>query len=415
LKKVIVPGLEPQGDKPLELLFPEKWDVTRCAMEGEGKPVLRDDEIKAVLENPVGAKPLSKLVEGHKEVVILFDDSTRPSKTFRVIPFVLEALEKEKIPEENIRFIMASGSHGPHGRLDFVRKLGEDIVDRYAVYNHNPYDNLMDLGKTSRGTPVKINAEVMGCDLKIAIGSIHFHRLMGFSGGSKIISPGVAGIETIQYNHGNVGGFGPGFKVHPTCGYLKNEGNVMRLDSEETARMAGLDFKVDMVNNVDRDPIAIFAGDFVQEQRLAAQRALKEHATEAPKEMDIVVANAYARGNEASLAMWAANTSVKEDGAIVLIPNAPDGDINHWIFGRHGKWLAGRLASSSGPPRPLARGRRIIIYSPYKDHGLRMGLPEQRMWVKTWVEVVEELKNDYPGHAKVAVYPDATVQFPKPV
>lgn len=414
MKKVVVPSLEPYGDKPLELLFPEKWDVTRCAMGGEGKPVLRDNEIKAVLENPAGAKPLSKLVEGHKEVVILFDDSTRPSKTFRVIPFVLEALEKERIPEENIRFLMASGSHGPHGRLDFVRKLGEDIVDRYAVYNHNPYDNLTDLGKTSRGTPVKINAEVMGCDLKIAIGSIHFHRLMGFTGGSKIMSPGVASIETIQYNHGDIGGFGPGQKVHPTCGYLKNEGNVMRLDSEETARMAGLDFKIDMVNNVDRDPIAIFAGDFVQEQRLAAQRALEEHATEAPKEMDIVIVNAYARGNEPSLAMWAANTSVKKDGAIVLIPNAPDGDINHWIFGRHGKWIAGRLASAGGPPRPLAQGRRIIIYSPYREHGLRIGLPEQRMWVKTWAEVLEELKNDYPNHSKAAVYQDATVQFPKP-
>jgi len=413
LKKVIVPGLGTYGDTSHELLFPESWDVTRCAMEGEGKPVLRDNEIKFVLDNPVGAKPLSKLVEGHEEVVILFDDSTRPSKTFRVIPFVLEALEKEKIPDENIRFICASGSHGPHGRLDFVRKLGEDIVGRYAVYNHNPYDNLKDLGNSSRGTPVKINAEFMGCDLKIGIGSIHFHRLMGFTGGAKIISPGVAGIETIQYNHGNIGGFGPGLTVHPTCGYLKNEGNVMRLDAEETARMAGLDFKVDMVNNVERDPIAIFAGDFVAEQRLAAQTAFKEHATEAPKEMDIVVVNAYARGNEPGLAMWCAYTSVKEDGTVVLIPNAPDGDINHWIFGRHGKWLGSRL-SAPGPPRALTRGRRVIIYSPFKEHGLRVGLPEQRMWVKTWVETLEELKNDYPSQAKVAVYPDATLQFPRP-
>lgn len=413
MKKIIVPSIEPLGDKQHELLFPDKWDVTRCAMEGESRPVLRDDEIRTALENPVGAKPLSRLVEGHKEAVIIFDDSTRPTKTFRVLPFVLEALGKEKIPDDNIRLIIATGSHGPHGRLDFVRKLGEDVVEHYAVYNHNPYDNLKDLGKTSRGTPVKINAEVMGCDLKIGIGSIHFHRLMGFTGGAKIISPGVASIDTIQYNHGNLGGFGPGQQPHPSCGYLKNEGNIMRLDSEETAKMAGLDFKIDMVNNVSRDPIGIYAGDFVKEQRLAADRALKEHATEAPTEMDVTVVNAYARGNEPSLAMRAAYTSVKQDGAIVLIPNMPDGDINHWIFGRHGKWLGARL-SSPGPRRPLTRGRRLIIYSPYKEHGLRIGTAEQTMWVKTWPEVLEELRNDYPDHAKVAVYPDATLQFPKP-
>lgn len=185
MKKINVPSIEPTGDRQHELLFPDKWDVARCDMDGVNKPVLGDDEIRTALENPIAAKPLSRLVQGHKEVVVLFDDSTRPTKTFRVLPFVLDALKKERIPEDNIRFIVATGSHGPHGRLDFVRKLGEDIVEEYAVYNHNPYDNLKDLGKTSRGTPVKINAEVMGCDLKIGIGSIHFHRLMGFTGGAR--------------------------------------------------------------------------------------------------------------------------------------------------------------------------------------------------------------------------------------
>lgn len=305
---------------------------------------------------------------------------------------------------------MATGSHGPHGRLDFVKKLGEEVVDQYPVYNHNPYDNLEHLGETSRGTSVEVNAKVMGCDLKIGIGSILFHRLMGFSGGGKMISLGVAGIETIQHNHGEVGGFGPGRKTHPSTGYLKNRGNVMRLDAEEAARMAGLDFKIDIIINLNREPIALFAGDFVEEQRLGALRAREEYATTAQRERDIVVVNAYSRANEAGLAMWAAYTSVKEDGAIVLIPNAPDGEINHWIFGRHGKWHGGRLWSPR-TRRPLQRGRRLIIYSPYKERGLdlKLGLPEQVIWVKTWVEILEELRNDYPDNARVLVYPDATL------
>lgn len=93
MKRVVVPNLEWYGDQPLELLFPERWEVTRCAIEGEGKPGLRDHEIRAVLENPVGTKPLIQLVEGHEEVVVLFDDLTRPTKTYKILPFLLKALK----------------------------------------------------------------------------------------------------------------------------------------------------------------------------------------------------------------------------------------------------------------------------------------------------------------------------------
>lgn len=413
MKSVFVPSIELAGDKPRELVFPDNWDVTWCGSEAETKPVLANEEIRKVLENPIGSHPLSKVVEGRSEVVIVIDDSTRGTKTYRLLPHVLSTLEKSGVSDENVRFVMASGAHGPHGRVDFARKLGDDVLERFAVYNHNPYDNLTHLGTTGRGTPVDINAEVMGCDLKIGIGSVVWHTMFGFTGGAKMILPGVSGIETIQHNHGNVGGFGPGFTPHPTCGYLKNEGNIMRLDAEETARIAGLDFKIDAVNNLERDPVALYAGDFVAEQRLAAKTAFELHGVQPPTGMDIVVVNAYGRGNESSLAMRAAYPSVKDNGAIVLIPNAPDGDINHWIFGRHGKWLGSRL-SRPGARRPLTKGRRLIIFSPHKDQGLRIGLREQTIWVKTWQDVVEELSNDYRDSAKVCVYPDATVQFAKP-
>ncbi len=239
LTKVEIPHHCWYDDKPLELTFPDEWKVHLCKVASEDVKTMTPEQIKAAIANPVSQKPLAKLAEGAEEVVIIFDDMTRPTKTFQYAPFILETLHEAGIPEDNIRFIIAPGTHGTYGRRDFVKKLGDEIVSNYAVYNHNPYDIIDYLGKTELGTPVWVNSEVMACDLKIGIGTVLFHRLTGLSGGGKMISPGVAGMETIKYNHGEIGGFGPGLTPCKSTGYLMNEDNRMRMDMEEAARVAG--------------------------------------------------------------------------------------------------------------------------------------------------------------------------------
>jgi nickel-dependent lactate racemase len=413
VREVSVPSLAWYENTPLKLEFPEGWDVKRCRVECEGAPAMGERMIRAAIENPHGSKPLSRLAEGRPEVAIIIDDMTRPTRSYQYVRPILEILGRAGVPRDNIRFIMAGGSHGTFGRLDFAKKLGDEIVAEYQCYNHNPYEYLEYLGETSRGTPVYVNAEVMSCDLKIGIGTVLFHRLMGFTGGGKIILPGVSGIDTIAHNHGDVGGFGPGLTPHPSTGYLKCEGNAMRLDAEEAARMAGLDYKVDAVLNLDLEPVRVYAGDFVQAHRMASREALKWHRTEAPREMDIVVANTYMRANEAQLALWPAYQSVREEGSIVLVANAPDGEIPHWIFGQHGKRRGARLWSPER--KPLLRGRRLIIYSPYKErsYDMRLGLPEQTVWIREWDEVLETLRAYHGDRAKVAVLPDATMGIPE--
>ena len=129
--------------------------------------------------------------------------------------------------------------------------------------------------------------------------------------------------------------------------------------------------------------------------------------------MDIVVANTYMRANEAQIGMWPANCSAKEGGSIVLIANDPDGEINHWIFGRHGKGRGARLWNPKR--RPLRRGKRLIIYSPYKmrTYDMRLGLTEQTVWLTDWGEVLEVLKAEHGLKPRVAVLPDATSGIPE--
>lgn len=412
-RRFILPGSPWFEETPLIIEFPENWEVKRCRMACENVRALTGDEIRASIESAICTEPLGKMAKGKEEVVILIDDMTRPTKTYQYLPPILNALRKGGIPTDNIRFIMASGSHGPYDRLDFLKKLREEVVAEYQIYNHNPYEYLEYLGETKRGTPIYVNTEVMSCDLKIGIGTVLFHRLMGFSGGGKIILPGVSGIETIIHNHGEIGGFAPDREPHPSTGYLRYEGNIMRLDAEEAARMAGLDFKVDTVLNLRGDPVSIYAGDFVKTHRKAAKAALRWHKAETPREMDVVVANAHMRANEAVLALWPAYFSVRNEGTIVLIPNAPEGQVNHWVFGRHGKFIGARLSHLGR--RRLRRGRRLIIYSPYKERSLdlRLGQPQQTMWLRDWEEVLEVLRTEHGPHPRVAILPDATSGIPE--
>lgn len=411
LTKVNIPHHCWYDDKPLELSFPDEWKVHLCKVASEDATPLTPEQIKATINNPIGQKPLAKLAESAEEVVIIFDDMTRPTKTFQYTPFILETLHKAGIPEDNIRFIIAPGTHGTYGRRDFVKKLGDEIVSNYAVYNHNPYDIIDYLGKTEMGTPVWVNSEVMSCDLKIGVGTVMFHRLTGLSGGGKIISPGVAGMETIKYNHGDIGGFGPGLTPCKTTGYLDNENNRMRMDMEEAARMAGLDYKIDTVLNMQRNPIELYAGDFVKTQRKAGAGVLKWHRTENP-ESDIVVAGAYMRENEPYLSLWPMYNSVTEDGTIVMVNDDPDGDINHWLFNRHGKEVGACLWNPA--KRRVLKGKRMIIFGDYplKSFLWRHDL-EEVVWIRKWDEVIEELKNHHGPGSKVAVIPDGTSCIPE--
>jgi lactate racemase len=136
-----------------------------------------------------------------KKIGIAFDDISRATPAQALAEVVLSELYEAGIPKENIIFLCALGTHGVHTRLDFVRKLGENIVAEYGVYNHNCYENCVKIGTTKRGFHVPVNKELMSCDLKRGLGSIAPHIYNGFSGGGKILFPGMAFIDTIESNH----------------------------------------------------------------------------------------------------------------------------------------------------------------------------------------------------------------------
>jgi nickel-dependent lactate racemase len=408
---VTVPQLAWLGDIEAELRFPRDWEVTVCHMEGYRAPKLSREGFLRAFANPIGCKPIRDLAKGKRNVVILFDDMSRPTKAAEIVPFLLKELEMAGVEEDKIQFICALGTHGPLTAHDFAKKLGEDIIGRFNVYNHNIYENCAFIGTTSRGTPLSLNTEFVNADFKIGIGALLPHINMGFGGGGKIILPGIASIEAITHNHGPVRDRAKETGIDSNTGFGRYEDNAQLLDIEEACRMSGLDVKIDAVINLKRDTTALFVGEPSAQYHEGVQLAKKHYSSPNPDKPDVVVANCNAKVNETVVGTALAQSLLPDSGGtIVMITNNPSGEVCHYLRRRFGNHIGGRLWKA---PSLSPKIKKFILLMPHKNKAsVDWFAPAEAItWAKDWDEVISILKADHPNGAKVAVIPDATIQF----
>lgn len=402
---VTVPILPWHGDSELEIDFPPSWDVAVLRHKGTGAIPLDEAGFRASFANPIGSLPIREGAVGKKEVCILVDDISRATPTDKIVPYVLEELEAAGIVDDQIRFIAATGAHGHLNGIEFTKKLGEDVMARFHVYNHNPYENCTSVGTSPQGTPLQFNAEVMRCDYKIGIGSIVPHGLGGFGGGSKIVLPGISSLTTIDANHARL-------FPNETTGAGKYEGNTARLDMNDAARAAGLDVKVDCIYNLKRQATHLFVGDVVEEHVAGVEVAREYWATEAVEDCDIVVANCFSKVDEMLVAPPLIAPLRRKSGVdLVLLVVTPAGQITHYRRGRFGKDFGGRAyRPKTGLP---SNTKRLILMQPYPDfRGIEcVAATELVNITRSWRETLQQLKDTYGTKARVAVVPDATVQY----
>ena len=205
------------------------------------------------LRCPIEQLPLHDSVSKDDKVVVIVTDNTRACPEDKLLPPILAELEG-KVARENITIIVALGLHQPLDREELARLLGKDIVERYNVINHDPAQTTY-LGKTSRGIPVDINTKVVEADFRISTGFIEPHFFAGFSGGRKSIAPGVFSLRSAYKNHS--------YKMiedpRSRAGILK--GNPIHEDMVEQAKMAKLNFIVNVLLNKKREITHVVAGD----------------------------------------------------------------------------------------------------------------------------------------------------------
>jgi len=412
INMIILPQLAWYGTKKLGLRLPDGWPVKSYHMPGYNRPALKPAQIRSSLDALIGTPPIRELARGKSEVVIIFDDMTRVTRVAEIVPFVLEELAEAGIPDNRIRFICALGNHGALSRLDFAKKLGEAVLARFPVYNHNPFANCTYVGTTSAGTRVHVNDEVMKCDFKIAIGSVVPHPTTGFGGGGKIILPGVASFETAEAFHRVPVRARQEQWPNQATGMGVFENNPARREAEEAATLAGLDVKIDCLVNMWGETAAIFAGAPLLAHSAAVAEAQAHYRTPKAAGQDIVIANTFAKANEAILIGLdtAFRALAPRGGDVVLIANAPDGQVTHYLMGNFGRGSGGPLLLPVRVPRFI---NHVIVYSEYPDQAGRGYIEESAKvsFVNDWETVVEMLQEWHGAEAGVAIYPNADIQY----
>ena len=215
-----------------------------------------DALIGEALAKPIGSPALRELAKGKKNAVILASDATRAVATASVLPFVIRELNDAGIGLEQIKIIVATGIHR-RATDEEMKDIAGGYYGKIQIENHDPYtrEKLVTLGVTAFGNKAEVNRSAYNADMRIAIGKIEAHEFAGFSGGRKSVLPGVASEDCIVYNHR------PEMILDPCAVSGVLAGNPVHLDMLETAKLLGIDFCVNMVQNARGKPLGVFAGE----------------------------------------------------------------------------------------------------------------------------------------------------------
>jgi len=268
------------NDRAITLSFPDSWEVV--TYWPNTPPPLTDEDISKIADSPIGQPPLYELAKGKKNPLIVVDDLARPTPTYRIVPLLLHHLERAGITSSRVRILVATGTHGEQNESALANKLGKAGIESCNVIVHNDMCNTKYIGRTSFGTPVFANKELLSSDLIIGISGVYPQHTTGFGGGSKL-SLGVLGRKSIihlHYGHEAVGG-----------NYDINNG--FRRDVTEIARMIKLNTIYTIHVNAHLEIVNLMCGDHFSYYPRAAQFSLEKYAAPLPDEADVVIANAY--------------------------------------------------------------------------------------------------------------------------
>ena len=288
--------------------------------------------------SPIESRPLAHLVEPGNTVVIVHTDITRATPNDRIMPVLLAELEGAGIARQDIILLNGLGTHRPQTEDELRAMLGDQVVEHYRCLQHDCHDdrNLVTLGKTSHGHPVRINRHYLEADVRILTGFIEPHFFAGFSGGPKAILPSLAGAESVFTNHGLH------MIAHPKATWGIIDGNPIWEEMREVALRSQPTFLLNVALNVDRQITGVFAGDMLAAHAQGCA-FVKEQAMvgiEAPYDIVLTTNSGYPLDQnlyQSVKGMSAASQIVRQSGAIIIATACEDGLPDH---GRYADLLA---------------------------------------------------------------------------
>jgi nickel-dependent lactate racemase len=329
-----------------------------------------EETVKESLERPVGSPSLSEIMKGKKKALILTVNFTRPSPRALIHPIT----ELCRRMELQVTVLIARGRHRPMTQKEIRNHLGDALVDHYPVLEHDPFDERShkEVGKTSRGVPIRVNKALFENDVVIGTGIIEPSYLCGFSGGRKILMPGISHFKSIDLNHYLLlEGAKPGIL----------DGNPLSEDSEEAARRLPFHWITYAVVGAEDQVAHVISGDPFQAHRVACERSREIYLCHGMP-AEIVVSSPGGYPYDCDLvqtkkAIIPAMEIVKSKGAIILLGQCQEGwgaeetfrewltrfspeevmervrDKEHFSLGAHGAYLFAKPL--------IEKGARVIV------------------------------------------------------
>ena len=411
------------GKDELTLKLPDgpRYEVIRAQ---SARPLASASQaLEAALEGPIGCVPLVELAHGCRSAAISVCDITRPAPNALVLPPLLARLHRAGIQPGDVTILIATGLHRAATAEELNLILGPEIASSYRVVNHDA-KNLAahrHLGSTRRDTPVSIDERFMAADLHITLGLIEPHLMLGFSGGRKLIAPGLAAEPTIKRIHA------PRFMRNPLAIEGSIRENPLHAELLEIARMARHDFMVDVTLTSAREISGIFAGAPEQAHAAGVAFLSESSAVNLDEPVDAVLTSAA--GYPLDLTFYqtikgitAAEHILKPGGKILVLSECREG-IGSPEF-------AAMLRQYGGPQEYLdriqnapvdvdqwqleklalvERKHALLLYTPNVAKSDLGSLAASSY--NSPESAIEALFSELPKHARVAIIPDGPYAF----
>lgn len=411
------------GSGHLEVDLPDRTTV----IGPRAQPGLVDERsaMIAALEAPVAGRPLKQMLTSGCRVCIIFPDITRAMPNDRILPWLLDYLQRHGVRDEQIVLLNSTGTHRPNTPAELEQMLGTAICQRYRVVNHEceRYLAMRPFGVTRTGAPVWINSLAADAEVRILTGFIEPHFFAGFSGGPKALMPGVAGLKTIMSNHGaaNI--------ASPRATFGITEGNPIWDEMLEIAQRVGESFLLNVSLNESRQITGWFAGDIAQAHRAGREFVRKAAMCAVDEPFDVVVTTNSGYPLDINLyqgvkGMSAAAVVAKPGATIILAAECregtPAGSPSDQLLRsvRSPAELLARICSpgfawpeqwQSHIQVTLQAKARILLYSSMSDEAVRAALLEPCPDIAS--EVAAQMIRIGAG-ARVAVLPHGPLTIP---
>lgn len=401
MKFVEIPWGAWYGDELKRLCFPDRAEIK--LVEIPYRPPMEIELYKqefSKLSYHLKAKEFNK-------VVIVVDDLTRPVKLESLMNVLLSILEENGFGSQNVKILVGVGGHRPLNAEDLRKKIGSDCVSNYSFINHSPFENLAKVSIEWKNSPVEINKHFMEADFRIVISGLTPHSFAGFSGGAKMLIPGISNLEVIKRTHKSV-----------LMGFMGKLGDIVnnrfRREIEAIAQEIGVNFFIGLLANANRDVVAMHCGDVIEAYRSAAQDAGQYYGMGLDSsEYDVVVLNAYPKDSELLQAenafhplQSASRALVRDRGVVIVTSACSEGVGHHELFG------PGKTLYRTPMPKRFLNNYDVLFHL---ENITREDFNEI-FWDgyqlhNRWNQIYEHLENKFRNKFKVIIFPTASIQL----